>query len=69
MGKPVIGDVVVIPFRQTDLQVGKRRRALVVADLKGRRLNSMPDNFASHQDSYSVELMGGDFRARSFAHQ
>lgn len=46
MGKPVIGDVVVIPFRQTDLQVGKRRRALVVADLKGRRLNSMPDNFA-----------------------
>ena len=33
MGKPVIGKVVVLPFPHTDLQVGKRRPALVVADL------------------------------------
>ena len=33
MGKPVAGEVVVLPFPQTDLQGGKRRPALVVADL------------------------------------
>ena len=35
MGKPVIGEVVVLPFPQTNLQSGKRRPALVVADLVG----------------------------------
>ena len=35
MGKPVVGEVVVFPFPQTNLQTGKRRPALVVADLKG----------------------------------
>jgi mRNA interferase MazF len=35
MGKPVVGEVVVFPFPQTNLQSGKRRPALVVADLKG----------------------------------
>ncbi|MCB1224421.1 MAG: type II toxin-antitoxin system PemK/MazF family toxin [Verrucomicrobiaceae bacterium] len=35
MGKPVAGDVVVLPFPQTNLQTGKRRPALVVADLPG----------------------------------
>ena len=35
MGKPVAGDVVVLPFPQTGLQAGKRRPALVVADLPG----------------------------------
>lgn len=35
MGKPVVGEVVVLPFPQTNLQSGKRRPALVVADLPG----------------------------------
>lgn len=35
MGKPVAGEVVVLPFPQTDLQAGKRRPALVVASLPG----------------------------------
>ena len=35
MGKPVVGEVVVLPFPQTNLQSGKRRPALVVADLVG----------------------------------
>lgn len=35
MGKSVVGEVVVLPFPQTDLQAGKRRPALVVADLTG----------------------------------
>ena len=33
MGKPVAGEVVIIPFPQTDMVVGKRRPALVLADL------------------------------------
>jgi hypothetical protein len=35
MGKPVVGEVVVLPFPQTSLQSGKRRPALVVAGLLG----------------------------------
>jgi hypothetical protein len=35
VGKSVAGDIVVLPFPQTNLQQGKRRPALVVVDLKG----------------------------------
>jgi hypothetical protein len=35
MGKPVIGEAVVLPFPQTNLQSGKRRPALVAASLPG----------------------------------
>jgi hypothetical protein len=35
VAKPVAGDVVVLPFPQTNLRPGKRRPALVVADLTG----------------------------------
>ena len=34
MGKPVVGEVVILPFPQTNLQAGERRPALVVADLR-----------------------------------
>jgi mRNA interferase MazF len=33
--KPLAGDVVIIPFPQTDLAPGKRRPALVLVNLKG----------------------------------
>jgi mRNA interferase MazF len=42
MGKPVVGEVVVLPFPQTNLQAGKRRPALVVADLSGTDLIRQP---------------------------
>ncbi len=35
MGKRLAGEVVVLPFPQTNLQAGKRRPALVVAELTG----------------------------------
>lgn len=61
MGKPVVGEVVVLPFPQTDLQAGKRRPALVVADLTGDDLSLCQITTQSRRDSYSVSLGGGDF--------
>ena len=61
MGKPVIGEVVVLPFPQTDLQIGKRRPALVVANLSGDDLVLCQITSQSRSDSYSVLLTSNDF--------
>ncbi len=61
MGKPVIGGVVVLPFPQTDLQAGKRRPALVVADLAGDDLILCQITTQSRRDGYSVALTSADF--------
>src|SRR2546425_4122252 len=61
MGKPVVGEIVVLPFPQTDLQAGKRRPALVVADLAGDDLILCQITSQSRRDSYSVSLTTGDF--------
>lgn len=55
MGKPLVGEVVVLPFPQTDLQAGKRP-ALVVADLTGDDLILCQITTQSRRDSYSVSL-------------
>jgi mRNA-degrading endonuclease toxin of MazEF toxin-antitoxin module len=62
MGKPIVGEVVVLPFPQTDLQAGKRRPALVVADLKGDDLILCQiTSQARRNDSYSIQLTTADF--------
>ena len=61
MGNPVAGEVVVLPFPQTDLQAGKRRPALVVADLKGDDLILCQITSQARSDSYSVPLIATDF--------
>jgi mRNA interferase MazF len=61
MGKPLIGEVVVLPFPQTDLQPGKRRPALVVANLTGDDLILCQITTQSRRDSYSVSLTRSDF--------
>src|SRR5688500_8401068 len=61
MGKPVIGEVVVLPFPQTDLQAGKRRPAPVVADLSGDDLILCQITTRARRDDYSVSLTTGDF--------
>ena len=61
MGKPVVGEVVVLPFPQTNLQVGKRRPALVVADLAGDDLILCQITSQSRSDGYSVPLTLTDF--------
>ncbi|MCI0331739.1 MAG: type II toxin-antitoxin system PemK/MazF family toxin [Planctomycetes bacterium] len=62
MAKPVAGDVVVLPFPQTNLQAGKRRPALVVADLAGDDLILCQITSQAHRDAYSIELTKDDFQ-------
>ena len=61
MGKPLVGEVVVLPFPQTNLQSGKRRPALVVADLTGDDLILCQITSQSRSDGYSVPLAIADF--------
>ena len=61
MGKPIVGEVVVLPFPQTNLQSGKRRPALVVADLTGDDLILCQITSRFHSDGHSVPLAAADF--------
>jgi mRNA interferase MazF len=63
MGKPVVGEVVVLAFPQTDLQPGKRRPALVVADLSGDDVVLCQITTQSRRDGYSVALTISDFES------
>ena len=61
MGKPVIGEFVVVPFPQTNLQEGKRRPALVIADLAGNDLILCQITSQTRSDNFSIPLMSSDF--------
>ena len=61
MAKPVAGEVVVIPFPQTDLTVGKRRPALVLVDLPGDDLILCQITSRNRSDSSSIPLDAADF--------
>jgi mRNA interferase MazF len=63
VGKPVAGDIVVLPFPQTNLQVGKRRPALVVAELSGDDVILCQITSQLHRDSYSISLANADFQS------
>jgi mRNA interferase MazF len=67
VGKPVVGEVVVLPFPQTNLQAGKRRPALVVADLPGNDLILCQITSQFRSDGYAVSLTAGDFDRGSLA--
>ena len=62
MGKFVIGEVVVLHFPQTNLQSGKRRPALVVADLAGDDRVLCQITRKERSDGYSVPLTIADFQ-------
>lgn len=68
MGKPVGGEVVVIPFPQTDLARGKRRPALVLADLPGNDLVLCQITSRQRSDGLSIPLDTSDFE-RGKLHQ
>ncbi len=61
MGKPLVGEVVVLPFPQTNLQAGKRRPALVVAELTGDDVILCQITRQAHSDRYSVGSGHADF--------
>jgi mRNA interferase MazF len=61
MGKPVVGEVVVLPFPQANLKGGKRRPALVVADLTGDDLILCQITSQARSDGYSIPLAIADF--------
>ena len=63
MGKPVAGEIVVLPFPQTNLQTGKRRPALVVVDLPGDDLILCQITSQTHRDTYSILVDAGDFES------
>jgi mRNA interferase MazF len=58
MVKPVAGEIVVIPFPRTDS--GKRRPALVIADLPGADLILCQITSRTHWDSFAVPLDKSD---------
>ena len=63
MGKFVAGEIVVVPFPQTNLQPGKRRPALVVANLPGEDLILCQITSQRRTDGNSVELTPGDLES------
>jgi mRNA-degrading endonuclease toxin of MazEF toxin-antitoxin module len=61
VGKPVAGEIVIIPFPQTDLAAGKRRPALVVAELAGEDLILCQITSRARSDGFSIPLDSADF--------
>src|SRR6184192_2644958 len=59
MVKPVAGEIVVIPFPRTDS--GKRRPALVIADLPGADLILCQITSRARSDAFAVPLTSSDF--------
>jgi mRNA interferase MazF len=58
MVKPVAGEIVVIPFPRTDS--GKRRPALVIADLPGADLILCQITSRAHSDAFAIPLDKSD---------
>ncbi len=61
MGKPLKGDVVVIPFPFSDLSRSKRRPALVVANLPGDDMILCQITSQASHDSDTVALREAEF--------
>jgi mRNA interferase MazF len=62
-----VGEIVVVPFPQTNLQVGKRRPALVVADCPGNDLILCQITSQTHSDGHSIPLTMIDFQSGRLA--
>ena len=61
MVKPVAGEIVVISFPRADSPDGKRRPALVIADLPGEDLILCQITNREHSDAFAVPLTSSDF--------
>ena len=67
MGKSVAGDVVVLPFPQTDLKTGKARPALVLVSLPGDDLILCQITSQARYDGFSISLTAADFARGSLS--
>jgi len=61
LGKPVAGDVVIVPFPFSDLSQSKRRPAFVLASLDGDDLILCMITSQSVRDRYALQLDDRDF--------
>lgn len=61
MGIFMKGEVVIIPFPNSDLSTSKKRPALVIADLKGYDVILSQITTSSYADGYSISLRRSDF--------
>lgn len=61
MAKPVAGDIVIVPFPQTDLKPGKLRPALALVDLPGDDLILCQITSQVRFDGFSIPLDVADF--------
>jgi mRNA-degrading endonuclease toxin of MazEF toxin-antitoxin module len=61
MGKPIVGEVVVLPFPQSDLKAGKPRPALVLVSLPGDDLILCQITSQARFDGFSIALGPADF--------
>ncbi len=68
VGKPVAGEIVVIPFPQTDLAVGKRRPAFVLVDLPGDDVILCQITTRARADGFSIPLDTADFERGHLVH-
>ena len=69
MGKFVAGEIVVLPFPQTNLQSGKRHPALVVANFAGNDIILCQITSQIRSDPYSVTLTPADIAKGGLAMQ
>jgi PemK-like, MazF-like toxin of type II toxin-antitoxin system len=60
MVKPVAGEIVVIPFPRNEPASGKRRPALVIADLPGADLILCQITSRAHWDAFAVPMDKSD---------
>jgi mRNA interferase MazF len=61
MGKSVAGDVIILPFPQTDLKPGKLRPALALVGLPGDDLILCQITSQARHDGFSLALGPADF--------
>jgi mRNA interferase MazF len=61
LGKPVAGDVVIVPFPFSDLTQSKRRPALVLASLDGDDVILCMITSRNVRDRYALQLDDRDF--------
>ena len=60
MGRPIAGEIVVLPFPQTNLQQGKRRPALIIRSLPLGDLILCQITAQARDDEFCVSLARGD---------